>query len=285
MCSKTWTFTLNNYDEKDEQLFKDLEKNYLVYGREVGESGTPHLQGFIIFKRSYRLTQLKKISPKCHWEKALAKDAGNYCMKDKDYYVEDNRRKTSHAYKEVMEMAKKRKFREIMDEHPALYMRYRNTIRRIEDDYSEGTRSPPVVFWLYGGTGTGKTRFATELNSNSTWMSSDNLKWFDGYNGQECAVIDDFRAASCSYNFLLRLLDRYPLRVQTKGGFTWWTPKYIVITTYGPPSTIYRRLDEADHLNQLHRRITYLLSTDTIGWDVCLRLQYGLTIHRHPAAH
>lgn len=35
--------------------------------------------------------------------------------------------------------------------------------------------------------------------------------WFDGYCGQEVVVFDDFRPWWCRFDYLLRLLDRYPM--------------------------------------------------------------------------
>lgn len=110
--SKTWCFTLNNPTDADEKFFADIEVTYCVVGKEgyapvpqvhlqhaSDDSGdapevpatTPHLQGYIIFKRAYRFKQLKKLNNKCHWEPALVKDAMNYCMKEGNYTVRDNR--------------------------------------------------------------------------------------------------------------------------------------------------------------------------------------------------
>jgi len=66
---KSWAFTLNNYTPEDEKLLKDLEKSYVVYGREVGETGTPHLQVVIVFRKSVRFAALKKICNRAHWGK------------------------------------------------------------------------------------------------------------------------------------------------------------------------------------------------------------------------
>ena len=49
------------------------------------------------------------------------------------------------------------------------------------------------VIWIKGPTGCGKTRMAVELGGNSYWMSSGSLKWFDGFQNQEVAILDDFR--------------------------------------------------------------------------------------------
>ena len=56
------------------------------------------------------------------------------------------------------------------------------------------------------------------------------LQWFDNFIGQHTAIFDDFRIRGVSFNYLLRILDRYPIDVPVKGGFTYWNPREIVIT-------------------------------------------------------
>lgn len=104
--SKSWCFTLNNYTENDEAIIQAWEKSYLVYGRESPEGGTPHLQGFITFTRAYRLPALKKMCPRAHWEPAKTSDAANYCMKDGDFYLEDNRKKKGRGGAKLEELCK-----------------------------------------------------------------------------------------------------------------------------------------------------------------------------------
>lgn len=75
------------------QRLSDLGTNrdtvqYLIFGREVGESGTPHLQGFVIFNQTRRFRSAKDlISSRCHIEKAVAKSsqARDYCKKEGDW--------------------------------------------------------------------------------------------------------------------------------------------------------------------------------------------------------
>lgn len=124
---------------------------------------------------------------------------------------------------------------------------------------------PPVVLWFYGATGTGKTRTAIEIAEESGlsyWISSDpELKWFDGYNGQEYAIIDDFRRQGIKFSWILRLLDRYPVLVQVKGSYVNWIPMVIIITCPVPVKECYTWFDrdgeeqEWDGLDQLFRRI------------------------------
>lgn len=89
--SKFWTFTLNNPLEDEEQHVTDFLGStvvqYGVFGREVGDSGTPHLQGFVILRRSQRLSYLRaRLSIRAHFEIAVApQQAADYCKKDGDF--------------------------------------------------------------------------------------------------------------------------------------------------------------------------------------------------------
>lgn len=80
-----WCFTLNNYEieqiEQIEQILKHQCKWY-VFQEEKGESGTPHLQGTICLLKKQRLTELKKINQKIHWEATKCVSASiAYCTK------------------------------------------------------------------------------------------------------------------------------------------------------------------------------------------------------------
>lgn len=57
-----------------------------VFAREVGESGTPHLQGYIRFKKPCRLSWWKNTLPRLHVEarRGTEQQAWDYCLKDGD---------------------------------------------------------------------------------------------------------------------------------------------------------------------------------------------------------
>lgn len=62
--------------------------------------------------------------------------------------------------------------------------------------------------------------------------------WFDGYQGEDIVLIDDFYGW-LPWTFLLKLLDRYPLRVQTKFGVVPFRSKIVYITSNVHPDKWY----------------------------------------------
>lgn len=89
--SKKWCLTWNNYVENWKDYFdssKVPEIDAFVLGLEVGEEGTPHIQGVIRFNRKLRP---KNLFPKeIHWEKCRNWEASlTYCRKENNY-IEKN---------------------------------------------------------------------------------------------------------------------------------------------------------------------------------------------------
>lgn len=88
--SRKWCLTLNNWTEDEYKhintQFKEKSLHYII-GKEVGESGTPHLQMFVEFKNATTFQSLKKLNERLHIEKAKGSIEENkkYCSKDKDF--------------------------------------------------------------------------------------------------------------------------------------------------------------------------------------------------------
>ena len=86
--AKRWCFTLNNYTDEDTNRVREAFNNencvFAIVGREIGENGTPHLQGFIHLRNKKTFRALKSILPSAHIELARGTDVENqlYCKKD-----------------------------------------------------------------------------------------------------------------------------------------------------------------------------------------------------------
>lgn len=120
--------------------------------------------------------------------------------------------------------------------------------------YKEPGRTwKPHVRWYFGSTGAGKTRAAMEEFPNA-WLSARNLKWWEGYDAHEAVVLDDFRKDFCTFHELLRILDRYAYRIETKGSSRQLLAKTIIITCPHHPEVLFEQRS-AEDIGQLLRRI------------------------------
>lgn len=91
--SPRWCFTLNNYtaEEHKELIDKLSALNYRwIIGEEVGEQGTPHLQGYFDTDSRVRPSSLKLSHKRTHFERARGTDLENYKYCSKDGKYKDN---------------------------------------------------------------------------------------------------------------------------------------------------------------------------------------------------
>lgn len=86
--AKNWCFTLNNYTPADlDRLSAPIAGvEYLIFGREVGSSGTPHLQGTVCFQSRKRLQQVISLIGQAHCTiTRYLSQSIEYCKKDGDF--------------------------------------------------------------------------------------------------------------------------------------------------------------------------------------------------------
>lgn len=238
--SKFWCFTANNYTEKDEEVFRSLEKicTYGICAKEVGENGTPHLQGYFELRNRKLLTSIKKIVGGWHLEarKGTAQEASDYCKKDGDFVEFGEVSKSQSGRRTDLEEIRGKikdgvPEEEIAEAHFSQWCIYRRSFSAYKSLIrSKESRPDLKVFVIYGEPGTGKTRYVFTKHNNVYICPDPTLTWFDGYDGEEVVLIDDYRGDGKSA-FLLRLLDIYPLQVPVKGGFVDWKPKIIFLTS------------------------------------------------------
>lgn len=113
---------------------------------------------------------------------------------------------------------------------------------------------------LWGDSGSGKTQWAINHLVHNDYFKLDctGLKgaalWFDGYEGQDTLILDDFDNEVCNCAFLKLLLDKYKLRLQIKGGHSWACWHYVVITSNIHPADWWHG-ERAENIAALRRRI------------------------------
>lgn len=83
--SKHWCFTINNYDKADIDNIISISSSIVpkyIFQEEIGDEGTPHLQGYLSFNTKKRpFSVFKKTN--IHWEKCRNISASiKYCSKE-----------------------------------------------------------------------------------------------------------------------------------------------------------------------------------------------------------
>ncbi|AXH78100.1 MAG: helicase [Cressdnaviricota sp.] len=276
---RRFVFTLNNWtDEEYEQIKTQCAPVYfkwMVMGREKGDAGTPHLQGAAILLKQTAFTSVKNLPglKRAHIAemKGTPEQSLAYCTKEDTNAFQfgalpqpGKRNDVHNAAERIIGGESLRSLAKDTEGAVAVVKFFKGLTVLRSLTRPERT-APPQVFWIYGQTGTGKTRCAFESardlseSESDIWISSGGLKWFDGYDGQSVAIFDDFRAKHVpNFPFLLRLLDRYPMSVEIKGASVQWLPKYIFITCPYEPDVCFSKRKEhvPEDIAQLHRRLT-----------------------------
>lgn len=258
-----WCFTLNNYTEEELQDVRRIEESnedvtYVCFGREVAESGTPHLQGYLEFKQKIRLGGVRRLRGmgRAHLElrRGTQDQAIDYCKKDgrfEEFGVRfESRRGARSDLDQIKELLDGGATEEkIAESHFGSWVRYRKSFAAYRGLKFKRMAREVNVYAIWGLPGVGKTRIIFEKEKDLFIVSDPSLKWFDGYDGEESILIDDYRGGADG-SFLLRLLDRYPLQLPIKGSYVPLQATKIFITSNMPPPW-----DHNDIEGALSRRI------------------------------
>lgn len=233
--SKRACFTLNNYDDADVAKFhaaKDML--YLIIGKEVGDSGTPHLQGYITFSKPQRYSALKKIHGQCHWEFAKGSTEENikYCSKDGDFHELGERPRVGSRGKfiDAIDMiVKGDSITEVALENPEAFARGGRGLRDLKfaltKEYEhDGVRG----YWYVGPPGTGKSHKA-RTDHPGAYIKAQN-KWWDGYDGEDVVILEDMDDA-CLKHYLKIWADKWSCKGETKGGHVHLQHKKFIVTS------------------------------------------------------
>ncbi len=269
---RAWCLTLNNYTEQQRNkligLVEEQQLQYLILGKEIGESGTPHLQGYLELPRKKTLAGVKALLGinQIHLEKRAGTQtqAIDYCKKDGDYY-ENGERMQQGSRSDLTSLKTRLDNGESIqdlardDETFSLIIRYRKGLEWYASLRSTPRRFKSTVWVFRGPTGCGKTsRVWRECDEERmplwVWPGGE---WFDGYSGHEAVLFDDF-CGELGFRLLLRLLDRYPMQVPVKGSYVEWCPKKIYITSNKSPHEWYPdELDVAPLIRRIEHDIEY----------------------------
>nr|AQR57913.1 replicase [Desmodus rotundus circovirus 1] len=249
---------------------------YLIIGKEVGEKGTPHLQGFVNFKKKLRRSTLKKLPGfmRAHVEPAKGTDHQNqtYCQKMENYLeigIPQCQGKSSGLSRALQILKESNgNLQKVAQEEPEVFVRHGRGLR----DYVTTAGLVPArnekteVMVIVGPPGVGKTKYAVAHSCGSTYWKPRG-PWWDGYVNQNTVILDDYYGW-LPFDELLRVMDRYPLKVPFKGGYAEFTAGKLIITSNKHVEEWYDNENIKGNIRALFRRINVYLKISSSG-EVC----------------
>lgn len=278
--ARHWFMTENNpegsLDVEFEFLYDAGIIEYATWQLEVGDEGNEHHQAYVQFKKQTRFAQIKKLFPRAHLQLCIDPSAARaYCQKKESrldgpfevgIWIEpkDKSAVWKHIRDDIISGMSER---QLWDKYPAQVMMYSRGITKGMQLVSAPRSKKTSVILIYGLPGVGKSRFIYENHPSAYWKQPDS-NWFDGYDGTSDVVFDDYYGW-LPLSSLLRLLDRYPLAVQTKGGSINFAPKKLLISSNTLPRDWYAKVFEKQpqYHRALVRRIDALVIANSSGPD------------------
>lgn len=275
---RRFCFTLNNYTLHEyNQLVDKAHTIFKLFfmTKEVGESGTPHLQGYCELVHPISTSGLQRKMAaidvrRCAFliAKGTARQNYVYCVKTKpdgkpDFMIGEilcQKRKDYDEKDAACQMLKSGKtVKDVALAFPHTFLKFHSGLDKyffLTQKSRDGSYQT-IGYWLSGPTGLGKSRWAL-TNFPDAYYKDPETDWWDGYLQQETVVIDDYRPTKAlTFTKLLRLLDRYPMTIQVKGATLQFASKRVIFTSPLPLIETFSSLEwlKDEQMDQLQRRM------------------------------
>lgn len=275
---RCWVFTINNYTVDDTEAVHALgdKAAYVSVGSEVGDKGTPHYQGFVMFDTLKAFKQVKALLQRA-WIAPKAKlstfnQAIDYTQKDNTFYErgtrpidavvkgEQNRERAARNLKAVME----KRYDDVDPDVLCCQLRnYEYAAARLKAARAGAPatlQGPLDNYWVYGAAGVGKDTFVNQMAPHA-YLKDPDTRWWDGYDGQEDVIIRDL-GPDHDPRVVKVWADRYPFPAEVKGSTLGdIRPKRMFVTTNYAPDEVY----EPPELDAVERRFQIIHAHDGVA--------------------
>ena len=291
---RAWCVTVNQELDKFHSALseptapiKDSVRYAVWQFEKAPETGRIHIQAYLKFKSPRRIAFVKSLFgiSSLHLEKRMGSDsqARDYCMKEEsrhegkgpyEYGTFEGEQGKRNDLQDATKTLKTQGLKGVAANHPATFVKYHSGFKALEyitstAEVSHALRNVDVTC-IWGAPGTGKTRFCFDLSKSMNVPAyrlmppsgRNSQLWFDGYEGQKILIIDEMNGNWMPWNFLMNLLDVYPLQLPIKGSHQWARFTTILITSNVAPGDWYPFYDQGMDKQALMRRIshTYMAS-------------------------
>lgn len=233
---------------------------YIKGQQEIGaDTGYHHWQLLVVFKRAFRTRAVQELfGGRAHCELTRSDRADAYVWKEDTAVAgtrfelgsKPHRRNSQRDWDAIWEAAKTG---DLLAVPAGVRVQHYRTLRLIASDHLEPAALERQIQVFWGATGLGKSRDAWAQLGLQAYPKDPRTKFWDGYQGQEHVVIDEFRGG-IDIAHILRWCDRYPVRVEIKGASTVLRATRMIFTSNLHPKDWYPGLDD-ETLSALLRRL------------------------------
>ena len=241
MAHRNWLCTLNNPTVPGQtylqELYEKTGATYLCGQLEKAASGTLHLQFFLNFQKTARMSKITKVDPRVHCEPVKVNNgADTYCMKTEtrvegpwEFGSRPIKRNSKVDWNLIKDSAKAGRLDDIPSQ---IYVLHYSKLKQISKDHLV---LPPDTdhlkgIWIYGASGVGKSRKVRQ-DYPDVYPKSCN-KWWDGYRGQKAVHMEDLGPEhECLGHHLKIWSDHYSCLLETKGGAIASNFEWFIVTS------------------------------------------------------
>lgn len=147
----------------------------------------------------------------------------------------------------------------LSEAHPSMYLQRIRGMDRLRQIMKPVRKEPLEVYLFYGPPGVGKTEFAYEqarLAGQEPYELPIGKDFWTSVtiHQKQWVIIDEFKS-NLALKDLLKLLDNRVIEVPMKGGFNWWCPDVVIITTNVSPWNWYQYKERDFERQALFRRL------------------------------
>jgi hypothetical protein len=288
--NRRWMLTLSAEQYNAEQIKCQLDKYTTYAGQQErgSKTGYIHYHVFIEHRNPIAFSTLKKKFPTAHIEEVTDPQATlNYVTKELTAYPTANPvRFQKGTFKFRVKEAKSRAVKANFDdlygmvlagnslEHLMLELPqaawHERKLAAVEaavlaDKYSKKERDVTVTY-IWGVTGAGKTHSVYSKHGfEDVYVIDDYVNPFDNYSGQPVIVFDEFHSSISNFGYLLKLTDKWPVKLQARYHNKWAGFNHVYIISNEPLESQYQTIQETKPAtwNALLRRIDNIIYMGT----------------------